>query len=154
MKDPVLPWFIAGPLIGFTVFLLLWLTGRSLGISSSYRVIVSYLAPKKINYFNYERKGDLWQVWFALGLLLAALFQFQVLGFEVEGAAFVYDINYIPQFFLGSFLIGFGSRYAGGCTAGHCIMGNAQFSLASMLSTIGFFAGGLIATYFINTYLF
>ncbi len=154
MKDPVLPWFIAGPLIGLTVFLLLWLTGRSLGISSSYRAILSYLAPKKINYFNYERKGDLWQVWFALGLLLAALLQFQVLGFEVEGATFVYNINYIPQFFLGSFLIGFGSRYAGGCTAGHCIMGNAQFSLASMLSTIGFFAGGLIATYFINTYLF
>jgi len=55
---------------------------------------------------------------------------------------------------VGGFVIGFGSRYAGGCTAGHSIMGIAQLAPSSIIATVGFFAGGLISTYLIVPYLF
>jgi hypothetical protein len=50
---------------------------------------------------------------------------------------------------VGGFLVGFGTAYAGGCTSGHAISGLANFQLPSLIAVIGFFAGGLIATYFI-----
>ncbi len=49
----------------------------------------------------------------------------------------------------GGFLIGFGSRYAGGCTSGHAIMGLSNLQLASLLSVVGFFIGGLIMVHFL-----
>jgi uncharacterized protein len=48
---------------------------------------------------------------------------------------------------IGGFLIGFGARWAGGCTSGHSITGMAQLQLPSLLSTVGFFIGGLILTH-------
>jgi hypothetical protein len=48
---------------------------------------------------------------------------------------------------LGGFLVGFGARYAGGCTSGHAIMGMATFQRASLIAVIGFFIGGLFITY-------
>lgn len=54
---------------------------------------------------------------------------------------------------LGGFLVGFGTRYANGCTSGHSIMGLSQFSPASLVATIGFFAGGIICSWFIVPYL-
>ena len=50
---------------------------------------------------------------------------------------------------LGGFLVGFGSAYAGGCTSGHAISGLADLQLPSLIAVAGFFAGGLIATFFI-----
>jgi len=50
---------------------------------------------------------------------------------------------------VGGFLVGFGTAYAGGCTSGHAISGLANFELPSLIAVIGFFAGGLAATYFI-----
>ena len=50
---------------------------------------------------------------------------------------------------VGGLLVGFGTRYAGGCTSGHSIMGLAQFNLGSLFATIAFFAGGLVMTHFI-----
>ena len=50
---------------------------------------------------------------------------------------------------LGGFLIGFGARYAGGCTSGHAISGLADLQLPSLVAVIGFFIGGLIMTWFI-----
>ena len=49
----------------------------------------------------------------------------------------------------GGFLIGFGTRYAGGCTSGHAISGLANLQLASLIAVIGFFIGGLLMTYII-----
>ncbi len=48
----------------------------------------------------------------------------------------------------GGFLIGFGSRYADGCTSGHAITGLSHFQLPSLLTVIGFFIGGLLMTHF------
>ena len=50
---------------------------------------------------------------------------------------------------LGGFLVGFGTRWAGGCTSGHAITGLANLQLASLIAVIGFFAGGLISTHWL-----
>ena len=55
---------------------------------------------------------------------------------------------------IGGFLVGFGTRYAGGCTSGHAISGLANFQLSSLLAVLGFFAGGLAATWVILPLLF
>ena len=155
MNAPVLPWYIAGPLIGITVPILLLLTKKQLGISSSFRALLSFLVPN-VPYFKYDRKADFWQVWFALGLILAAVFHFQFLSFEPQAVAEFdpYDWSNALTFLAGGVLVGFGARYANGCTAGHCIMGNAQFSLASMIATLGFFVGGLLTTHLLIPILF
>ncbi|MEN8247955.1 MAG: YeeE/YedE thiosulfate transporter family protein [Bacteroidota bacterium] len=54
---------------------------------------------------------------------------------------------------LGGFLIGFGARYAGGCTSGHAISGLSDLQIPSLVAVIGFFIGGLIATHFILPYI-
>ena len=55
---------------------------------------------------------------------------------------------------LGGFLVGFGTAYAGGCTSGHAISGLADLQLPSLIAVVSFFAGGLIATYFILPLIF
>lgn len=158
-----LPWYIAGPLIGLIVPALLILRGKQFGISSSFRVLGSWIFPR-LAYFRYPREKDLWQVHFVLGIALVsvAIFYFVDLpqpeastkmGYGAQAES-IYELASWPLFVLGGLLVGFGARYADGCTAGHCIMGNAQFSIASLLTTLAFFAGGLIATYFVLPYFF
>lgn len=54
----------------------------------------------------------------------------------------------------GGFLVGFGARYAGGCTSGHAISGLSALQVPSLVAVIGFFMGGLVVTYFIIPFLF
>ena len=155
MKEP-LAWYIAGPLIGLIVPALLILREKQFGISSSYRYALSFI-PSKISYFNYQREQDQWQLHFAIGLVLSALAATQLFGFsdafislptkkyEIVAQS-IYDVNNAFQFFIGGMLVGFGARYANGCTAGHCIMGVSQFALSSILASIAFFVGGLIGS--------
>ncbi len=49
----------------------------------------------------------------------------------------------------GGFMVGFGSRYAGGCTSGHAISGLSNFQIPSLIAVVGFFLGGLIMTWMI-----
>jgi uncharacterized membrane protein YedE/YeeE len=55
---------------------------------------------------------------------------------------------------IGGFLVGFGTRYAGGCTSGHAISGMSNLQPASLVATIGFFIGGLIATHLLFPIIF
>ena len=48
---------------------------------------------------------------------------------------------------LGGFLIGFGTRWAGGCTSGHAISGLSNLQLPSLVAVVGFFIGGLLVTH-------
>lgn len=48
---------------------------------------------------------------------------------------------------IGGLLIGFGTRYAGGCTSGHAISGISNLQPASLLAVVGFFIGGLLMTH-------
>lgn len=158
-----LPWYIAGPLIGLMVPILLIVREKQLGISSSFRVFGSWLAPRW-SYFKYDWKNDLWQVYFGLGLILSGFVYIQVLDLGIPDidetrsygvqAKNVYDSSNGVWFLLGGICIGFGARYANGCTAGHCIMGNSMLSRSSLITTICFFIGGLFATFVLIPLIF
>lgn len=164
MNNP-LPWFISGPLIGLMVPALLILREKQLGVSSSYRFLGGVVLPK-IGYFNYDKDQDRWQIQFVIGLILSGFAATQLFGMTTDVniilpehdyekvAKTIYDSKNAVQFFLGGLLVGFGARYANGCTAGHCIMGVSQFAWSSILATIAFFIGGLIGSYFINPFIY
>jgi uncharacterized membrane protein YedE/YeeE len=159
----ILPWYIAGPLIGIMVPLLLFTREKQLGLSSFYRYFGSFILPKN-SYFNYQRLNDAWQVQFVIGIVCAAIVIFQLdlyspklVDFSIGNAVQISNIYSVQNWFvfaIGGVLIGFGARYAGGCTAGHCITGNSLLSVASIVSTCMFFAGGLIVSHFVIPYLF
>lgn len=159
MQNP-LAWYIAGPLIGLIVPLLLLLREKQFGISSSYRHLWSIINDK-IPYFNYDSNTDKWQFHFTLGLLImGGIYSFSepnLVANLASGSQYktldFYELNYGFHFLFGGLFIGFGSRYANGCTAGHCIMGLSQFSLASLIATLGFFTGGLLVAYVLNPFL-
>lgn len=161
-----IPWYVAGPLIGLMVPLLLILRGKQLGISSSFRFIGSIFL-NKVDYFKGSKQQDLWQVFFVIGLVFAGVLSsqiYQIWSPLIESKASIFQLEELEDtvytfsnwgvFLLGGFLLGYGSRYANGCTAGHCIMGVSQFSMSSIIATIFFFVGGLVATFLINPYLF
>lgn len=158
-----LPWYIAGPLIGAMVPVLLVVKNRQFGISSTFRVAGSYVLPR-LKYFQYERSKDAWQIPFCAGIALLAAGLF-LLGVDVApeirvGQAYanlagsVYDPENWLLFLVGGLCIGFGARYADGCTAGHCIMGNALFARSSLITTLAFFAGGLLTSHILIPFIF
>ncbi|MFD2146076.1 YeeE/YedE family protein [Mucilaginibacter antarcticus] len=77
------------------------------------------------------------------GLLPGDIFSFSQL-FTLRGFVFIV---------LGGFLIGFGTRYAGGCTSGHAIMGISSLQWPSLVATCCFMIGGFIMTWLILPYL-
>ncbi len=170
-----LPWYIAGPLIGFMVPTLLILANKQFGVSSSFRHICSAILPDKLEYFRYDWKAESWNLMFVFGMLVGGFIarqlfsvpetigiteatksDLQALGVTaysglIPGELFQWQFLVTPRgFFLmvvGGFLVGFGTRYANGCTSGHSIMGLSLLNLGSLIATIGFFIGGLFATY-------
>jgi hypothetical protein len=172
------PWYIAGPLIGLMVPLLLLLTGKNFGISSSLRHACAATFPGRADYFQYDwKQKGLWNMTFALGILIGGVIagtlfanpdpiaisqatqaDLAALGIQdfsglVPDDVFSWSsLTTVPGLIivvLGGFLLGFGARYAGGCTSGHAIMGMATFQKSSLIAVIGFFIGGLTVTYLI-----
>lgn len=165
-------WYVSGPLIGLIVPLLILTSNKQFGVSSSLRYVCSSLKLSKRSYFNYNFKAQQWTIWFVLGTILAGFFMFQTLNVQmgslsdnvyqyfeskeikVEGIFPLQIFNWHSFFsvygvvlMLGGFFIGFGSRYADGCTSGHAIMGLSLLSKASLVSVVGFFIGGIIGTF-------
>ncbi len=129
----VWPWYIAGPLIGLFVPSLLIAGNKLLGISSSLQHICSIvLNTKKFAASGYNPSANRWKFFFVLGIALGGLAAKLFLGAG--------DIDFLPRqyytwkglilLFTGGFLIGFGTRYANGCTAGHTISGIATLQLS------------------------
>lgn len=172
------PWYVTGVVIGLMVPLLLLFTGKNFGISSSLRHTCAAVLPGKAAYFKYDwRKQGLWNIGFAAGIvvggvLAGSLFanpdpialsastvaELSTLGVQdfsglVPDDLFSWsNLLTVPGLLMivgGGFLLGFGARYADGCTSGHAIMGLATFQKASLVATVGFFVGGLLATYFL-----
>jgi hypothetical protein len=171
------PWYIAGPLIGLMVPLLLKIGNRAFGISSTLRHICAACVPGRIDFFRYDWKKESWSLMLAAGIVLGGvlggvvfrnpdpvkisaateagllavgiantgglhpgeLFNFHALG-TAKGLILIV---------LGGFLVGFGTRYAGGCTSGHSITGMANLQWPSLVATCSFFAGGLLMTWVI-----
>jgi hypothetical protein len=175
------PWYAAGPLIGLTVTILLLIGNKFFGISSSMRHICAAVLPAGIPYFQYDWKKELWNLYFVggitLGAVLAAVFLANPNPVVVTPGLLDYlasfgitDTNGLlpSQLFnwselltlrgallmpIGGFLVGFGTRYAGGCTSGHSIMGLSMLQWPSLVATCCFMAGGFIMTNFILPFI-
>ncbi len=143
------PWWLAGPLIGLTVGLLLVLGGRNLGVSSSFRHLCTLALPKsRLPYLAHnDVRKQAWSVLFVFGISLGAFLAVHFLSnAPVEFLpAHYHSTSGALKLLAGGFLVGFGTRWARGCTSGHAIMGLANFQLASLYAVLSFFAGGLVA---------
>jgi uncharacterized membrane protein YedE/YeeE len=168
---------VAGPLIGLIIILLQWIDNKPLAASSSYRHVCAAVFPAGIPFLKYNWKAELWNLFFVAGIFvggfLAAVFllhrsniaitndtvlQLQGIGLtNVDGFApsqlfSISGLQTIPGILVivfGGFLIGFGSRYAGGCVSGHSMTGISDFQWTSLLATTFIFIGGIFATYFL-----
>lgn len=171
------PWYVAGPLIGLTVPTLLLIGNKSFGISSSLRHICAACIPAGIPFFKYDWKNEVWNLVFVLGIffggMIATAFlenpdtfvlsantitDLKALGIKDFAGLMPADLFSVNELFtakgfiffvLGGFLVGFGTRYAGGCTSGHAIMGLSNLQLPSLVATCCFMAGGIIMTHLI-----
>lgn len=164
------PWWVGGPLIGLMVPGLLILGNKTFGISSSLRHICAACIPAKIPFFQYDWKKELWNLFLVAGVLLggvvvalflqdpepvqvnshlvAELQQYGITDYKgtVPAQLFNWDTLLTARGLImtiaGGFLVGFGTRYAGGCTSGHSIMGLSNLQMPSLIATVCFMAGG------------
>lgn len=171
LKQPW-PWYIAGPLIGLTVPALLILGNKSFGISSSLRHICASCFPANIPFFTYDWKKEVWNLVFVFGIFLGGAIAINFLpnpnpieinpklASELAGYGITNYDHLVPTdvmswaslltlrgfllMIIGGFLVGFGTRYAGGCTSGHAIMGLSNLQWPSLIATMSFMVGGLI----------
>lgn len=143
------PWWVSGPLIGCTVGLLLYLGSRNLGVSSSFRHICAVMLPKsRLPYLSQDNvKAHSWNLLFVGGIALGAFIAVHFLSSRPVEFLPVHYHSLSGAFKLigGGFLIGFGTRWARGCTSGHAIMGLSNLQLPSLYAVLSFFAGGLVA---------
>jgi uncharacterized membrane protein YedE/YeeE len=175
-------WAVAGVLIGLTVPILLLIGNKSFGISSSLRHICAACFPADIPFFKYDWKKEAWNLFFVLGIGIGGfiattllsnpepiqisektVLALQQLGVHDFGHLLPADIFSFESLFslkglffivLGGFMVGFGTRYAGGCTSGHAIMGLSNLQLPSLIATISFMAGGFFMTNVLFPFIF
>lgn len=166
------PWYIAGPLIGLIVPTLLIIGNKSFGISSSLRHICASCMPANIPFFKYQWKKEIWNLFFVAGIFVGGVLAAQLLTgtapinvdpklvaelnqygvTEISGLLPVQLFSWESLFTLkglvlmvvGGFFVGFGTRYAGGCTSGHAIMGISTLQWPSLVATCCFMVGGFI----------
>jgi len=152
------PWWISGTLIGLTVPLLYILAGKAFGISTSLQEIGAICAPhSRFEYLSkFDRIGHLWTLIFIVGIALGAYIATRFLSAQpapLLPESFTNTSGAI-KLLIGGFLVGFGTRYAGGCTSGHSITGIANLNWPSLVATACFFAGGLAVTWGLGSFLF
>lgn len=180
LKQPW-PWYVAGPLIGLIVPTLLLIGNKHFGLSANLRHACAACFPANIKFFKYDWKKEIWNFFFVGGIVLGAIIASQLLAnpnpIEVNPALstelsgyginnysnllpleiFSFDSLFTLRGFvllvLGGFLVGFGTRYAGGCTSGHAIMGLSNLQFPSLVATVSFMGGGIIMANFILPYI-
>jgi len=144
------PWYVAGPLIGLFVPLFLLVGNKLFGISSSFDHICDLSMHKSLkNKINFNAAKDGWKIYFLFGVVIGAIISTTLLSYEETQflPSNYYSLTGLVKLFIGGLLVGFGTRYAGGCTSGHSITGISILNPASIKATIAFFVGGLIYTY-------
>ncbi|HMC01538.1 MAG TPA: YeeE/YedE thiosulfate transporter family protein [Flavobacteriaceae bacterium] len=177
------PWYISGPLIALVMFFLVYF-GKTFGMSSNLKTICAIGgAGRKVPFFNFNWKEHQWNLIVVLGAVLGGFIahfflsvptnidlnpetieNLNQLGFNDVGKSLlppeiyswnsVFSIKGILILTIGGFLVGFGTRYANGCTSGHAITGLSSLQLPSLIAVIGFFIGGLIMIHLIFPIIF
>ncbi len=172
------PWYVAGPLISVVMISML-LVGRRFGASSSFRTACAMFgAGKQCEFFEFEWKKETWNFIFLFGAIIGGFIgshllgnpepialnpktiaDLAALGIPDAGQSFLTERLFswhalttpvgLITLVGGGFLVGFGARYADGCTSGHAISGLSNLQFPSLVAVIGFFAGGLIMTFFL-----
>ncbi|HYF30214.1 MAG TPA: YeeE/YedE thiosulfate transporter family protein [Chitinophagaceae bacterium] len=165
-------WYVAGSVIGLIVPALLILGNKHFGISANFRHACAACFPANIKFFKYDWKKEIWNLFFVAGILVGAFLASQylanpndmqiapALASELEDYGIADTKGLLPSEIFswesllslrglvlligGGFLVGFGTRYAGGCTSGHSIMGLSNLQLPSLIATTSFMAGGFI----------
>lgn len=152
------PWWLSGILIGLTVPLLYLLAGKGFGISTSLQQIGAMCSPNSRWAYlrDHDRQAHLWTLVFALGIAAGAFLATRFLSTDPPPLLppFFATAGGAMRLLLGGFLIGFGTRYAGGCTSGHSITGIANLNWPSLVATIFFFVGGLTVTWGLGNWIF
>ena len=177
------PWYVSGPLIALTMFLLIF-AGKQFGMSSNLRTMCSMCgADKTASFFDFDWKAQRWNLMVVIGAAIggfvainflsadvavdispATVENLNELGFDSAGAQYLpeelYSLNSLMNvetlllLIAGGFMVGFGARWAGGCTSGHAISGLSNLQLPSLIAVIGFFIGGLIMIHLIYPLIF
>ena len=175
-------WAIAGILIGLTVPALLLIGNKKFGISSSLRHICAMCIPANIPFFKYDWKKEVWNLFFVAGVLIGGflathflsnpdtiviaqstkttLAQYGITDFSQLMPTQIFNVQNILTlkgfifFVAGGFLVGFGTRYAGGCTSGHAIMGLSNLQMPSLIATCCFMAGGFLSANILMPFIF
>ena len=177
------PWYVAGPMIALIMFSLI-MVGKNFGMSSNLRTLCTICgAGNASDFFKFDWKSQRWNLIVVLGAIIGGFIgahflsndtavainpdtvtDLKTLGFESAGTAYMptelYDVGALTDFkslailIIGGLLVGFGTRYAGGCTSGHAISGLSNLQLPSLIAVIGFFIGGLTMIHLIFPLIF
>jgi len=170
------PWWVAGPLIAYVMFSLLYY-GKRFGISSNFKTMCTMMGANRVSdFFKIDWKAQRWNLAFVVGMIIGGLIAAQFLtpdpavhispntvsdlralgvahpgqGYvpeELFGMQNLWSIRTWIFMGLGGFLVGFGTRYANGCTSGHAISGLSNLQWWSLVAVAGFFIGGLLMTF-------
>lgn len=176
-------WAIAGFLIAL-IMLTLNYFGKVFGMSSNLRSLCTLAGGDKYaSFFRFDVKSQYWNLLVLAGAMLGGfvavhymsdpsnvdlnpqtIIQLEKMGIEAPngkllpnalfGNAVLTSPKMIAILLIGGLLIGFGSRYAGGCTSGHAIAGMSNLQRQSLKAVVGFFIGGLIMSHFILPLIF
>lgn len=176
------PWYVSGPAIAGIMAILIF-SGKTFGFSANLSNICSMLgAGKRVAYFRFDWKKQIWNLLFLVGSVIGGYIAERFLsspqpialspstiadlhslnipfdGNLEPGSIFNWDYLFTARglviFLGGGFLIGFGTRYAGGCTSGHAITGLSSLQFPSLIAVIGFFIGGLFTTHLLFPIIF
>ncbi len=175
------PWWAAGIIIGLIVPALLILGNKHFGLSANLRHACAACLPANVKFFQYDWKKEVWNFFFVGGIIAGAIIASTLLAnpepvkvapelaAELQGYGITDYSGMVPaQLFsweslfslrgfvmlvFGGFMVGFGSRYAGGCTSGHAIMGLSDLQVPSLIATIFFMVGGFIMANLILPYI-
>jgi len=170
------PWWVSGPLIGLSIPLLLILGNKPFGVSSSMKHICAACFPANVSFFKYEWKKETWNLFFVSGILIGAAIAWtwlstrnininptliaelskygitdynQLVPVENINWQSLLTIKGLLMTVAGGFMVGFGTRYADGCTSGHSILGLANLQWPSLVATCCFMVGGFVSANFI-----
>lgn len=175
------PWYVSGIAIA-TIMLLLIVYGKSFGFSSNLRALCSMGgAGKHVKLFDYDWKLQKWNLLFLVGSVIGGIisatllknnqplqlseatisdlknigiiFDGQLNPSQLFGSTSLTSVKGLMILLMGGILVGFGARYAGGCTSGHAISGLSNLQLPSLIAVIGFFVGGLIMTHLLLPFI-